>query len=535
MLFRILALLLALCVQQFVSADLVVDLDYAKYRGTDLQNGVARWAGMRYARSVSRVDGMRFAAPQDPLPERMGLVVDASKFGPTCIGSTSTIPNEFGGKESEDCLFVNVFAPTISASNTTTTVQNSTLLPVYVFIQGGGFNTNGNANYNGVKLLKASNNSMVIVNFNYRVGPYGFLASKEIADEKALSLNNGLKDQRQLLKWVQKHISKFGGDPNHVVLGGASAGAGSVVFQLTAYGGRDDKLFHGTAAESPAFPPLRNATTSQFMYDDLRNATGCQDLKCMREINAVDFQKAVRGLNKPFPGAKSAPLYFWNPTLDYDFIKDYTYNELRAGHFVKVPTIFGDDQNDGLSFTPSVLNSLLRTQQFLTDQFPNIDNNEDIKTIRRAWRGPVDANNDPRWRSVAADIYGHIRYTCPSLNASAEFTRRGASSWQYRWNFGSAMHVSELGPIWNNGTSPAGVFIQQYWVSFIKTLDPNNLTTTYYTANGPLTSPVWETYGTGNGKRMRFGNDDDVKMETISEDQKAKCDAIIKLGTQLAQ
>lgn len=97
------------------------------------------------------------------------------------------------------------------------------------------------------------------------------------------------------------------------------------------------------------------------------------------------------------------------------------------------------------------------------------------------------------------------------------------------------MHVSELGPIWNNGTSPAGVFIQQYWVSFIKTLDPNNITCSYNTDKGPIKSPVWETFGEGNGKRMRFGNDNDVKMEAISVDDKAKCDAIIQLGTQLEQ
>jgi carboxylesterase type B len=95
-------------------------------------------------------------------------------------------------------LFVNVFAP----SNAT----KMSKLPVYVFIQGGGFNVNGNANYNGASLIDAADGDMVVVNFNYRVGPYGFLAGKEIAANKTLSLNNGLKDQRMLLQWVQKYI-----------------------------------------------------------------------------------------------------------------------------------------------------------------------------------------------------------------------------------------------------------------------------------------------------------------------------------------
>ena len=87
---------------------------------------------------------------------------------------------------------------------------NESLLPVYIFIQGGGFNLNGNANYNGGDLIDAANHSMVVVNFNYRVGPYGFLASKEVVENKTLSLNNGLKDQRQLLKWVKDHIQQVG-------------------------------------------------------------------------------------------------------------------------------------------------------------------------------------------------------------------------------------------------------------------------------------------------------------------------------------
>jgi carboxylesterase type B len=79
---------------------------------------------------------------------------------------------------------------------------------VYIFIQGGGFNLNGNANYNAGKLIEAAKGQIVVVNFNYRVGPYGFLASQEIVDDTDSSLNNGLKDQRQLLIWVKAHIRK---------------------------------------------------------------------------------------------------------------------------------------------------------------------------------------------------------------------------------------------------------------------------------------------------------------------------------------
>ncbi|KAF2787323.1 alpha/beta-hydrolase [Melanomma pulvis-pyrius CBS 109.77] len=518
--------LLALCVQQLVAVDLVVDLGYAKYRGVQQHNGVNRWAGMRFARSVSRIDGMRFAAPQDPLPIRG--IVNASEYGPLCIGSGSNLKYEFGDRWSEDCLFANVFAP----ANATT----SSSLPVYIFIQGGGFNLNGNANYNGGLLVDAANEQIVVVNFNYRVGPYGFMASKEIVADQNLSLNNGLKDQRQLLKWVKTNIGKFGGDPNHVTLGGASAGAASVVLQLTAYGGRDDKLFQAAAAESQAFPPIRNVTEMQWTYDALLKKAGCQNLTCIQNLDAVAFQSAVRSFKEPFPGGKTPPIFFWNPTLDYDFVQDYTYNEVKAGHFVKVPTIFGDTTNEGLMFTPPNINSLQKSEQFIVDQFPNIDRADKIR-IRSVWPGPLNFIFDPQWRNVASDIYGHIRYICPGLNISHAYAENGSvPTWQYRWNVGSALHVAELGAIWNNGTSASYVFMQKYMASFIRSYDPNKHTGNFLLRGGQnLSSPTWNTFGDGNGKRMLFSNDNQVGMEDVSQEDRDKCDIITDLGIQLDQ
>lgn len=503
--------------------DTVIDLGYAKYRGKDLENGVMRWSGMRYARSVSRVDGMRFAAPQDPLPER--TIINATKFGPVCIGSDSTLKYEFGGHISEDCLFANVFAPKKAT--------NTSLFPVYVFIQGGGFNTNGNANYNGSDLIEAADYEMVVVNFNYRVGPYGFLASREIVANETLSLNNGLKDQRQLLKWVKEHISQFGGDPDHVTIGGASAGGGSVVLQLTAYGGRDDGLFQAAAAESAAFPPLRDVEASQFQYDALLKKSNCSDLPCLTNLNAVQFQQAVKALKVPFPGGSGSPIYFWNPTLDYDFVQDYTINEVKNSKFVKVPTIFGDTTNEGIIFTPDSVSSFSRAHQFVLDQFPKFN----WGALRSIWAGPANIVIDARWKQYAASIYGSIRYTCPNLEISAAYVEDGtAPTWQYRWNVGTALHVAELGPIWNNGTSAAGVFIQGYWASFIRSYNPNTYTESFLASKGVnMESPVWETFGEGNGKRMLFADKNSVAIEEVKDQEWERCNALADMGLQLEQ
>jgi hypothetical protein len=87
------------------------------------------------------------------------------------------------------------------------------------------------------------------VSINYRLSAWGFLSgSQEIKD--AGNMNLGLRDQRLALQWIQENIDAFGGDHNQVTIFGESAGAASVGFQLTAYSGRDDKLFRGAVMQS---------------------------------------------------------------------------------------------------------------------------------------------------------------------------------------------------------------------------------------------------------------------------------------------
>jgi carboxylesterase type B len=84
----------------------------------------------------------------------------------------------------EDCLFLDVWAPT----NATPTSK----LPIMVFIQGGGWRSDSNGNFNGSLLVENSGGTMMIITLNYRVGLLGLLAGEEVV--KGASLNNGLKD-----------------------------------------------------------------------------------------------------------------------------------------------------------------------------------------------------------------------------------------------------------------------------------------------------------------------------------------------------
>lgn len=148
--------------------------------------------------------------------------------------------------------------------------------------------------------------SIVVVEINYRVGPYGFIAGSEIE-----SANNRLRDQRKALEWVQKYIQLFGGNLDHVVMGGDSAGAASVTLQLTAFGGQNDKLFHGTAAESQSFAMVLSVDKSQYQYDNFVIRTGCvgasSALSCLENKTAAELQAV--NFNIPYLGAQAPPLY----------------------------------------------------------------------------------------------------------------------------------------------------------------------------------------------------------------------------------
>jgi carboxylesterase type B len=146
---------------------------------------------------------------------------------------------------SEDCLYINVVRPS---------GYEHEKLPVAFWIHGGGFNQGGGVDqrYNASFMVKNSvdiGKPIIQVSINYRLSVWGFLSgSQELVD--AGGLNLGLRDQRLALQWVQENIKSFGGDSSQVTIYGESAGGASVGFHLTAYSGRDDKLFRGAIMQS---------------------------------------------------------------------------------------------------------------------------------------------------------------------------------------------------------------------------------------------------------------------------------------------
>lgn len=202
---------------------------------------------------------------------------------------------------------------------------------------------------NSVKIGKP----IMAVSIAYRLGPFGFLNGDRIVKEG--STNIGLKDQRLALQWINQNIAGFGGqsiyllnqctcsyqtgDAAKVTIWGESAGAASVGFHLTAFNGRDDKLFRAAIMESgnPVFyHALSGLDYFQPRYDALIAAAGCKNctdsLKCLQALPLFVLNNILNtttfNLN-------------WNPTIDGDFIARLGSEQLADGSYVKVPIISG--------------------------------------------------------------------------------------------------------------------------------------------------------------------------------------------------
>ncbi|HEY3706871.1 MAG TPA: carboxylesterase family protein [Terracidiphilus sp.] len=225
------------------AAEVVVVTQGGKVSGVASDNGaVTSFKGIPFA--APPVGPLRWRAPQPAAP--WTSVRKADHFGASCMQGPNT-PMGPWTKEymyvtpaSEDCLYLNIWTPKTAAA---------ARLPVLVYIYGGGF-TSGSGDvpvYDGTALAKTG---MVVVTFNYRVGPFGFLAHPELTaqSDHHASGNYGLMDQIAALHWVQGNIGAFGGDPARVAIAGQSAGAMSVEDLLASPLAKG--LFHAAIADS---------------------------------------------------------------------------------------------------------------------------------------------------------------------------------------------------------------------------------------------------------------------------------------------
>lgn len=234
-------------------------------------------------------------------------------------------------RTTEDCLFLDVVVPKRIFDN----AGQGSGAPVLVWFYGGGYTAGSKAGSgNPAGLIKRSTNKMatgvIYVSLNYRLGAFGFSSGPTLqADGDA---NAGLLDQRFALEWVQKHISKFGGDPARVTIFGESAGGGSVMHQITAYGGNNGSVpFAQAVPQSPGFIPL---VSNQQQEQVLNDFLGLANVSTVEEARQLSFAQLVIA-NTIQVGLAPYGNFIYGPTVDGAFAPATPGELLLHGNFAK--------------------------------------------------------------------------------------------------------------------------------------------------------------------------------------------------------
>jgi len=519
----------AACSSPIVRAvDTFVDVGYAQYQGSivDSQLEVSAWKGIQYA--APPTGNLRFAAPQDPIVT--GLI-NATRHGATCPPSRPddwTVSGTYDRFHiAEDCLYLSVYAPTGA--------RVDSKLPVVVFFQGGGFTSQSSANWDPTEIV--SDGQVVFVQFSYRVGLYGFLNSDAVKAGGG-DVNAGLRDQIKLLEWVQEHIAQFGGNPDHVILDGVSAGGTSVALMMAADTGK--KLFAGGIMESGGWVTMRNAEQGEEQYQCLLEDKGCG--------NATDGLACLRALNES--AIRSSNCWF-NPNIDGELYTDSLVNLFAQGKYAKVPTIMGSCAEEGTKYNaPETLNTSSEALAWLADKDTSLSN-KSISILSDLYIKPTQPSFPGKgrfWRHAAvaiADIGTH----CITRNIQNSLARDGVPTYNYKYDvldpsdeaagYG-AWHTVNAYAFWGlnrtDGGEPPSYFtsnkkiismVQSYWTSFIRSLDPNS-----DRIDGAV---EWIPYGGSDSRERLFIQTNNTKMERMSPAQSLRCDVVRSMSDNLGR
>jgi len=340
------AMALALGAVTALYADpLTVKTEQGKAHGKTINDGKVRaFLGLPYA--APPVGDQRWRPPQ-PAAKWKGTR-DATAYGAHCAQNhvfDDMVFEDNGG--SEDCLFLNVYAPADAKENSK--------LPVMFWIHGGGFSggASNEPRHNGDFLpLKG----VVLVTINYRLGVFGFLATADLAKEQGGSAGNyGLLDMVAALEWVKANIKNFGGDPANVTIFGESAGSFAVSTLMAAAPARG--LFARAIGESGAA-----FTSNALGYDTLevrvkkdQKWVDSLGVKSLAELRAVPTDRILESI-KGAPPQKQG--YGFPPDIDGKLLTEPVPDTYAAGKQAHVPLLAGWNRDEGSFFAMRGMTSI---------------------------------------------------------------------------------------------------------------------------------------------------------------------------------
>lgn len=469
------------------------------------------YRGIPYADDAG--DANRWRDPQPPRFQE----VRAVEYGHVC--PQGSYESYDPAQESEDCLYVNVWTPGI-------TPDGSGTRPVMVFIHGGAFVTGSGGSAQGdaaghlnlydgaafVTRARAMGQEVVFVTLNYRLGALGFLAGDAIG----LDGNFGIKDQTAALAWVQRNISRFGGDPSKVMIFGESAGAQSVALHLTITAGGHQALFRNAVMESDYAVSYQGLPGAQLKANAYAKKTGCPTgaaaLACLQGKTTQELlqwnTKYVSYVDTACAGIQA--ILPWNPVVDGAFIQ----KEPLQGTFTK-PVMNGSNLSESIPFLAGLPTDPLELEAIYVGLLGFLFGPEKALEIVGLYEAehPLMTRLQ-RFEQVVTDYV----WTCfnQELSRTAQRGAPGGNVWRYHYvHHGSftvwagppavaqacgtspaVCHADELPFVFGNATNSQYVTqafsadetsmvdaLQRYWIQFAAGASPN----------GASMLPEWKT------------------------------------------
>lgn len=413
------------------------------------------------------VGALRWRPPQPVQP--WSGVRAADEFAPACMQTGVSMPGETPPVTSEDCLYLNIWAPPAKLPRA-----------VLVWIYGGGF-FNGSASmplYWGDQLARKG---IVVVTVGYRVGPLGFLAHPELTAESPhhSSGNYGFLDQIAALRWVQRNIRAFGGDPQRVTIAGQSAGATSVSILMASPLAKG--LFQRAIAQSGGmFEPLQlapnyllpNAEKEGVAY---AASVGANSLAALRALPADALLKGKAG------GISHA-------VIDPYVLPRSPYDVFAAGEQNDVPILVGSNADEARSLISDL--DMVTAANFdaviakhwgelppqLLSPYPHATDTEARKARLDFERDLLFGWDDWAWARLEAmtgtnSVYYYHFTQVPPFPKDSVYAGWGPSHFAELWYVFD--HLDQYPWRWSTKDRTLADEMSGYWVNFVKTGDPN--------------------------------------------------------------
>ncbi len=455
---------------------------------------VRAFLGIPYA--APPVGDLRWKAPA-PVAKWSG-VRKATDFGAYCLqGDVFGDMNFRGATGSEDCLFLNVWAPAGSSKGK---------LPVMVWIYGGGFvaGSTSEGRQDGTHLAEQG---VIVVSMNYRLGVFGFLVHPELAKESGRDSagNYGLLDQLAALRWVHDNIAEFGGDAGNVTIFGESAGSFSVSAQMASPLAKG--LFQKAIGESGA------AFSRSGLSFDTRAVREEKDTKAvseklgvskLAELRAVPAEKLLQTFGKPGPDA-----FTFGPDIDGYFLPESVPAIFAAGKQNDVPLLAGWNHDEGsfeVAFSPqkpTAESMKANAQKDFGDKADEFLRLYPIDTDEHMQRSALDFASDSfislsTWdwmesqSKTGKQVIYRYRFDLAPPASDPKAPKLGAyHSAEIEYVFGQL--DTKAGIPWRPEDRQLSELMQKYWINFARGGDPN----------GPGL-PKWPKYSSSDGFQVMF-------------------------------